>query len=254
MEEEKRRETLADEDVKEIRRLYNEDNVGYADLVEEFGLSFKYVGELIANRARFDKDYMRTNFRSGAKKLSDEDVGAIRDLYNKEHVSIAQIAEDYDISTAYVGSLIANKYRIDKNYVRTYFAGNRKPRLTKKDISEMRRLFNRKNVSLVQLSKDYNRELWYIRDIIANKKHPNKRYVQTRFEQGNTKKFGPKLPRRKAGVITDEAAKQIREGYNIYNWSYKYLSDNYGVSVSTLRKLICNLSHIDPNYQQKRFS
>ena len=250
--EEERKIQITDEVAAEMRRLYNDDNVGYADLAKEYGVSLSYIGGIISNRAKFDENYTRTNFSTDARKLSDEDVGEIRRLYNDEKVSIAQIAEDYDITAAYVGSLVGNKYRIDKDYVRKNFQGSRRPRLTKEDVAQIRDKYNRKDVSLEKLAKQYNRDVPYIRDVVRNKKHPNKKYVQTRFEGG--RKFGPKLPRKPPVIVTPEMIKMIRDGYNHYNWSYKYLSDTYGLSGSALRQMICNTTHVDPNYQQKRFS
>ena len=244
---------LTDEEVKELRRLYNEDDVSYSELQEMFGLSSGYIGEIIAGTKRVDESYTRTNFSTSGKKLSDEDVVEIRKLYNHDKVTITEIAENYDISSAYVGSLIANKYRYDKDYVRTNFACKRGRKLTKVDVAKIRDLYNFKNVSIEQLSKDYSIGILYLRDIIANKRRVNEKYVRTRFERvGN--KIGPKKLRKKPGKVTPEMVKMIREGYNYYNWSYKYLCETYNLSSSAMRDLIANKTHKDENYQQRRFS
>jgi hypothetical protein len=244
-------ETLTKKQVSQIRSLYNRKRYSLADLAKKFETGIDIIRNVITNKEYEDDKYFRTKFFN-TFKFTNEDIAKIRYLYNDRKTSFSEIADTYDMRIECVREIIENKTFFDKNYVRTNFSIKRNSILSKGEVAKIRYLYNQENYSYEQLCKDYDMNIVYMKEIIANRRRFDSRYVRTRFLQ--VRRNGPNLPRRKPAVITPEMAKQIRDQYNYYNSSYKHLSEKFTVSSTTLRKIIENKTYVDPNYKQIRFS
>ena len=281
---------LRDEDVKEMRRLYNEENVQCDKLAETYDITVRYAKEIISNKQRIDDNYIITNF-SDTKKLTDEYVAEIRDLYNNENTSFSELAENYDICVDYVRGIIANTQRIDNNYVRTNFSSGVRGKLTNENVAELRHVYNTTNISFSDLAKKYDISPEYARKIVANTERTDKNYVRTRAtfpipvakdtnvikiidtpalklivkkevvekevvekeveKEVVKKEVVKKITRRKIEISMD-VVKEIRLRYNNFMWSYKYLSEQYKISIPVLRSLILNEIYVDATYRLTR--
>jgi hypothetical protein len=173
-------------EVREMRNLYNNENYSFSDLAEIYCISVIHTKEIISNTKYIDKKYNRIKFPT---KFTSEDVCEMRDLYNRENFSFAELRKIYDIDVTFVGDVIANKIRIDTNYVRTNFY----IKMTDDDAFEIRRLFNDKNVPTDRLAETYNITSRYVKGIVNNTYQPDRNYI---VPNRISKKVDPALKKR----------------------------------------------------------
>ena len=99
-------------DVHEIRHLYNREKYSFAELAKIYNTDVTYVADIIANKIWVNTYYVRTNFHV---QLTDDDVSEIRKLF--KHVSIDKLAETYNISTTSIKAIINDPRCADKDRI-----------------------------------------------------------------------------------------------------------------------------------------
>jgi transcriptional regulator with XRE-family HTH domain len=163
---------LGDVEVEEIRNFYNNENSSISDLAERYHITAIYVKQIISNTKRINKNYIRTKFPS---RVTDEDICEMRNLYNCENFSFAELGKIYNMDVTFIGDIIANKIRISNDYIRTNF----NVELTDEDVSEIRRLFVERNISINRLAESYGVAFSYMRDITNNTCRVDEKYIMT---------------------------------------------------------------------------
>ncbi len=231
---EKQEIKLTPNDVNEIRNLYNNNNISQKDLAIKFNVTTSTIGHVINNISHFDKEYIKTNNKKSLKrKITEEIVKEIRDEYNNKNISCSQLGEKYGLTSGYVCDIINNKIYCSETYVKT-----KNKKLTIDIVKEMRNQYNNKNVSMVTLAKKYDISTKYLNEIMNNKTHKDNKYIRTRVER-RTK-------------ITMEMAKKIRKEYNNGKLSFPKIAEKYGLSATSIRRIVANKSYTDPNYKRSR--
>jgi DNA invertase Pin-like site-specific DNA recombinase len=126
---------LSDEDVKNIRHLYNHENKSYEDLAKEYGITLTYIRKLVENKKRVDNEYVRTRLESNVatkkaskpkkekkeEKIDMEAAKKIREYYDFYGWSFKYFSELYKTSVNSIRSVIDNKICKDPTYVRRRF-------------------------------------------------------------------------------------------------------------------------------------
>ena len=103
---------FTNDDVREMRHLYNREKYSFAELAKIYNTDVTCVADIIANKIWVNTNYVRTNFHV---QLTDDDVSEIRKLF--KHVSIDKLAETYNISTTLIKTIINDARSADKEYV-----------------------------------------------------------------------------------------------------------------------------------------
>ena len=253
------------EDIRDIRRLYNEEVVSILDISEVYNVDPTTIRAIMSNKTYHDKEYVRTRF---PKELTNDNIAEIRVLYNDKNLSFDDLAERYEVSIPYIRNIIANRQRVDKEYMRTRFPENKNEveeseeseeseevevkvevevekievKVEKQwgveyEIPRIRELYNLMKVSLSILASDYNVSIMYMYEIINNKKHIDKKYIKTRQPRQLSK-----------GDVLD-----IRRLYNEGYLSFSDLAENYNITDKYLRNLISNRIRVDNTYVRTRF-
>lgn len=101
---------FAPDEIREIRRNYYSKDITQQDLADEWDVTQVLIGQTIRREAYshvdddLPHDITKKNGRQGA--LSDDDVREIRDRYQREDISHAELAEDYPVKRAMIGRII----------------------------------------------------------------------------------------------------------------------------------------------------
>ena len=110
---------LTAEDVFEIRRRYAEENVNQYDLADEYPVSQGQIGRIVRGEVWTELDRRVEDYEDGPEdgadryntKLSDEDVEEIRERYENEDISQADLAEDYPVHQSQISRIVNHKRR-----------------------------------------------------------------------------------------------------------------------------------------------
>lgn len=103
--------------VREIRRLYNEDNYTLDKLSKIFLVNCQNISSIIRNKTWYDKNYIRIKFKSGNSKFTIEQIDEIRRLYSTKKYTQKQLVKLYLTNTSNISDIINNKRWTNKNYI-----------------------------------------------------------------------------------------------------------------------------------------
>jgi DNA-binding MarR family transcriptional regulator len=226
---------LTNDDVAEIRDMYNNKKFSPDDLVQKFNVTKSYLLDIISNKQRVDTNYKRTRFSNIPEILSDKDVTDIRELYNDENTSFSELARQFYITRDYVVAVIDNKAHYDSQYVRTRF----EVELTDDDAAEIRNLYDNKNIEISELEDIYNITTKFVRDILSNKIFYDENYIKN--ENVIYK-------------LSDKDVAEIRNLYNSSEVSYSELAVKFGITSGYVKEIVSNTKRIDKNYTRTRYS
>lgn len=99
---------LTDEQVKELRHVWLESKgiLKLNDLAHKFNTSVTTIHNILQNKSYIDFEYEPIGVGFRKKKLTLEDVYAIRVEYKETHPTQASLAIKYDITSQYLGRLV----------------------------------------------------------------------------------------------------------------------------------------------------
>ena len=225
-------------DVLDIRRLYNEGNLSYSDLSENYNISVEHIRNLIMNKRRVDNTYVRTRWDTmikTPKKLTDQNVADIRDLYYNKKVEVRNIAIKYSVPMERVLEVISNIESMDVDECNS----TNPPTIILGDaeVEEIRNLYNKGKSNISALAQKYGLTILHVKEIIANTKHVNKNYIQRKFQL----KF------------TNDDVREMRHLYNREKYSFAELAKIYNTDVTYVADIIANKIWVNTNYVRTNF-
>lgn len=107
---------LTEDMVREMRELYATGDVTYSDLSERFDVAMATVSRVITGEGwdhvdgAIDFDWRERSARKGSdngvSKLTEDDVREIRDTYEREDITMAELGDRYDISSTNVSDIV----------------------------------------------------------------------------------------------------------------------------------------------------
>lgn len=180
----KKQETkITFDDAKEIRRLYNEEDMIMADIAKKFNLAPSHTSAIINNKSHVDKSYEKTKLRDEKYKtrITDEQASEIRKKFNDENVSYSELAKQYGITDTTISDIIVNRKHYDPNYVRTNVS-NVPVKLNLETAKQIRREYNEGTLNFVKMGGKYGVSQQCISAIIKNKTYKDSTYTRTRMK------------------------------------------------------------------------
>lgn len=161
------RAILKNVEVNEIRKLYNTRKYSQKQLSFMYKISQGVISEIINNKIWKDKKYEPINITgkegelSWSSKLTWDKVNDIREKYFKYGFRTCQLCKEYNVSDGAIYKIIHNISWVDINYNPTLILQNRD--------DEIKEKYNKFNVSMIDLSKEFNIGISTINGIINNK-------------------------------------------------------------------------------------
>lgn len=111
---------LTDEEVREIRKLYEDTTMTHEDLGIKFGVTRSYIHEVLAGKKR------KTGEEIAYKRktiLTGQQAKEIREKYNKLHIPMYKIAPEYGVSLGTIFNIIHNRVKVyDENNEEKHYA------------------------------------------------------------------------------------------------------------------------------------
>jgi len=219
--------------VKEIRQIVNEDSC-ISDLAIRFGVTGSAITKIIFNETWVDINYTapKYNFtargeKSGAHKLTKNQVDEIRKKYNEADFSFRDLGEMYDVAKTTVENILNNITWNDPNYKKTkttnYAHGERRSKLKQEQVDMMRFKYNSTNITYAELGEIYGLSKHSVRAIINNINWYDPNYKKTRL------KLKYKLTEKNVFSIRKE---------HFGGETIKNLANKYNVSKSTIERVI----------------
>lgn len=95
--------------VKEIRRLWNTNKYTQQKLADRFNIANSIINRIISNKIWIDSTYIKNNSIEHRKKLHQEDVNKIRELYKTGKYSQYKLANLFGITQTAIGLIVNNK-------------------------------------------------------------------------------------------------------------------------------------------------
>jgi len=102
--------SLSDDEVREIRRKYDETDVSQSKLAKQYGVTQTNVSLIV--RGKTHSDSRGPTSKRQIKKLSDQDVKDMRKL-RWDGWTLQELAEEYDVHPSYAGKVTRLDVRSD---------------------------------------------------------------------------------------------------------------------------------------------
>ena len=221
-------------DILDIRRLYNEGNLSFFELAENYDSTDKYISFLINNNQHVDYTDVRTRWDKMFKKLSDKNITDIRELYYKKNHEIRNLAIRYSIPIENIQEIIETSdesKRIDECNI------TNPPLFGDVEVQDIRNLYNNGKSTISDLAEKYGLTILQVKEIIANTKYVNKNYIQRKFPS----KF------------TNDDVREMRHLYNREKYSFAELAKIYNTDVTCVADIIANKIWVNTNYVRTNF-
>ena len=101
-------------DINEIRKLYNETDISQLSLAKTYNVDNALISLIIANKLWKDENYKR-KIKPGKnkylKRLTDQDILEIRQLYKSGIYNQTEISKIYNVSSSYICLVVNDKKR-----------------------------------------------------------------------------------------------------------------------------------------------
>lgn len=166
---------------------------------------------------------------NGKSKLTQKRVDKIRHDFNHAGASIAALARDHGVSEEHVSRVLDNEVWRDENYTRTRKPTKTKelvaPKLTKRQVSEIRQLHGSGKMTRKQLAAFYNVNISQIQRVLKNEAWPDPSYVS------KVKTI------RKPTVVTQDIRDKVIRLYSTGEWTEIALAKYLDIPRSALQRI-----------------
>jgi DNA-binding XRE family transcriptional regulator len=109
---------LTNENVKEIRNIWNTDfSIQLKHLTEKYKISSKCLRNVLSNKSYYDSEYVplenRPKYNLSKRKLNDLDIIEIKNLYKTNNYTQEQLAKQFNVKRPTISAIILERYRKD---------------------------------------------------------------------------------------------------------------------------------------------
>ena len=237
---------LTAEKVREMRRQHEEEGLTVRELSRRYEVTPANAGMVIKGETWTHVDGPTTDEvdieNRGVSKLTAEDVRQIRERYKRGDISRSELAEQYPITESNVGNIVTGETwgHVGGPTVEAgvHAADSDLSKLTAEQVKEIRKRYNRGDITQAELAEEYPVSQSGIASIINEDTwtHIDGPTVQEDVRGGKGK--GSKL--------TAEEVKEIRERYQSDEVTQQELAEEYPISLASINSILRgeNWSHV----------
>jgi predicted DNA-binding protein YlxM (UPF0122 family) len=241
-EREPQQRPLSPDQVREICERYDEEDISYNKLAEDYPVGEDSVGAVVRGETYQDVDRpepasrnstspepnspepnspeLTAPRRSGMPDLSDDQVVEICLRYREEDITYADLAEEYDVAPVTIGGIVRGEtYRhVDRPEPETRS-------LSPDQVREICRRYHQEDVSYTELAEDYPAEAGTIGGIVRNETY-----------QDVDRPGPPSRPERP--TLSPEQVVEICERYEKEDITQADLAEDYAVSEFAIGRVV----------------
>lgn len=237
---------LTNEQAKEIRKEYNENNnINSTELAKKYNVNAGVIKTIVKNETYCDETYIPKNsyrykpqiIHSGAEhinaRFTKEEIKQIREEYNNTDVTLIELENKYEYDSINLLGIIHNKTYHDETYIPKDSYKYKKCLVNQNLANKIREEYSSTDIEYAELSEKYNLAVPTLCDIITNKSWYDENYIYKKRSKSLTNN---KLDWDKVRSIRKEKSEGL---------STKELVVKYGVSKSSITSIISLKSWIE---------
>jgi len=226
---EQKRCKINEENVKEIRKLYFNENLNYSQIGRKFDLGYISIRSIIIGKtwSEVPNDFFGHEIRKIRKVFTEKNIIEIRNMYHEQCITIKVISQKFHSDQGTIGKIVKNKtWDNIENKQEKRDKSKMLHKLTGKDIPVIRKLYNKDKMTIVAIGQQFGVTGASISAILAGKtwKHIYDPYKTNIKEQGRK--------------LMGNDIRSIRKMYEENNLNYKEISEIFNIYHGTIGKII----------------